>query len=70
MSGSFRSHICIRLRASTIIIHRFRTFQDLHGVNAHQTKRMKILIAYDGSEFVDAALDDLKNAGMPNTAEA
>lgn len=31
---------------------------------------MKILIAYDGSEFVDAALDDLKNAGLPKTAEA
>ncbi|MDQ5846958.1 MAG: universal stress protein [Acidobacteriota bacterium] len=31
---------------------------------------MKVLIAYDGSECADAALEDLKNAGMPKTAEA
>lgn len=30
---------------------------------------MKILIAYDGSECADAALEDLKNAGLPKTAE-
>src|ERR1041384_178512 len=31
---------------------------------------MKILIAYDGSECADAALDDLKLAGLPENAEA
>jgi len=31
---------------------------------------MKILIAYDGSEYADAALEDLKYAGLPKTAEA
>ena len=31
---------------------------------------MKILIAYDGSEFAEAALEDLKSAGLPKTAEA
>lgn len=31
---------------------------------------MKLLVAYDGSECADAALDDLKNAGLPRTAEA
>ena len=31
---------------------------------------MKILIAYDGSQCADAALDDLKSAGLPKTAEA
>jgi nucleotide-binding universal stress UspA family protein len=31
---------------------------------------MKILIAYDGSDCADAALEDLKNAGLPKTAEA
>ena len=31
---------------------------------------MKILIAYDGSECADAALDDLKNAGLPTTSKA
>lgn len=31
---------------------------------------MKILIAYDGSESADAAIEDLKSAGFPKTAEA
>ncbi|MCM3904497.1 MAG: universal stress protein, partial [Pyrinomonadaceae bacterium] len=31
---------------------------------------MKILIAYDGSECADAALEDLKSAGLPKTVEA
>lgn len=31
---------------------------------------MKILIAYDGSECADAALEDLRSAGLPKTAEA
>ena len=30
---------------------------------------MKILIAYDGSEGADAALDDLPRAGLPGAAE-
>ncbi len=33
-------------------------------------EEMKVLIAYDGSEFADAALDDLRNAGLPDSAEA
>ena len=32
--------------------------------------RMKILIAYDGSECAESALDDLKRAGLPRRAEA
>ncbi|HSE20063.1 MAG TPA: universal stress protein [Pyrinomonadaceae bacterium] len=31
---------------------------------------MKILIGYDGSECAEAALDDLKRAGLPESAEA
>ncbi len=31
---------------------------------------MKILIGYDGSECADAALEDLKSAGLPKTTEA
>ena len=31
---------------------------------------MKILIAYDGSPCADAALDDLRRAGLPCEAEA
>lgn len=33
-------------------------------------ENLKILIAYDGSECADAALEDLKSAGLPKTAEA
>ena len=32
--------------------------------------RMKIVIGYDGSEHADAALDDLRQAGLPRDAEA
>ncbi len=31
--------------------------------------KMKMLIAYDGSSFSDAALDDLQRAGLPSKAE-
>ena len=31
--------------------------------------RMKILVAYDGSECADAALDDLRRAGLPPDAQ-
>jgi nucleotide-binding universal stress UspA family protein len=33
-------------------------------------QKMKILIAYDGSSCADAALDDLRYAGLPRVAEA
>ena len=31
---------------------------------------MKILVGYDGSESADAALDDLRRAGLPREAKA
>jgi nucleotide-binding universal stress UspA family protein len=31
--------------------------------------RMNILVAYDGSECADAALDDLRRAGLPSDAQ-
>jgi len=31
---------------------------------------MKILIGYDGSEYADAAIEDLQYAGLPNEVEA
>lgn len=34
------------------------------------TENMKIVIAYDGSECADVALDDLKQAGLPAVAQA
>lgn len=33
-------------------------------------EKMKILIAYDGSDYADAALDDLRRAGLPRDVEA
>jgi len=33
-------------------------------------ERVKVLIAYDGSAYADAALDDLRRAGLPREAEA
>lgn len=33
-------------------------------------ERMKVLIAYDGSAHADAALDELRRAGLPREAEA
>ena len=33
-------------------------------------RKMKIVIGYDGSEYADAALDDLLHAGLPRDAEA
>ncbi|MCS6874284.1 MAG: universal stress protein [Pyrinomonadaceae bacterium] len=32
-------------------------------------KNFKVLIGYDGSSFADAAIDDLKNAGLPDNTE-
>ena len=34
------------------------------------SERLKILIGYDGSACADAALDDLRRAGLPDVAEA
>lgn len=34
------------------------------------SKRMKILIGYDGSSYADAAVDDLRRAGLPSEIEA
>jgi hypothetical protein len=33
-------------------------------------ERMRILIGYDGSECADAAIDDLRCAGLPSDASA
>jgi nucleotide-binding universal stress UspA family protein len=34
------------------------------------SEKMKILVAYDGSDCADAALDDLQRAGLPDAVEA
>jgi nucleotide-binding universal stress UspA family protein len=40
------------------------------GDLAEMTEKMKVLVAYDGSECADAVLDDLKKAGLPASLEA
>lgn len=40
------------------------------GVRCNGRKMMRILIGYDGSDSADAALDDLRLAGLPRDAEA
>ncbi|CAN5767368.1 hypothetical protein BH20ACI3_BH20ACI3_22220 [soil metagenome] len=34
------------------------------------SKRMKLLIGYDGSSYADTAIDDLQRAGLPSNVEA
>jgi nucleotide-binding universal stress UspA family protein len=34
------------------------------------SKRMRILVGYDGSSYADAAVDDLRRAGLPSEVEA
>ena len=41
-----------------------------HGCHRVRVTLMKLLIAYDGSEYADAALDDLTHAGLPSKGEA
>ena len=41
----------------------------MEAKEAVTTEKMKILIAYDGSDCAEAALDDLQRAGLPRVAE-
>jgi nucleotide-binding universal stress UspA family protein len=46
--------------------------QDVHQNGEKMTEergRMKILVAYDGSDCAESAIDDLKRAGLPRRAE-
>jgi nucleotide-binding universal stress UspA family protein len=40
------------------------------GTHSEMTDLMRILIGYDGSECAEAALDDLRSAGLPERCEA
>jgi nucleotide-binding universal stress UspA family protein len=43
---------------------------EMKGKTMGERSRMKILIAYDGSDSAESAIDDLKRAGLPPQAEA
>jgi nucleotide-binding universal stress UspA family protein len=45
-------------------------FIKMEGKMMEDRNRMKILIAYDGSDGAESAIDDLKRAGLPRRAEA
>jgi nucleotide-binding universal stress UspA family protein len=47
-----------------------RTFIKMEVKIMEDKSRMKILIAYDGSEGAERAIEDLKRAGLPRRAEA
>src|SRR5512145_1901372 len=49
---------------------RYRMFIKMEEKMMEDKDRMKILIAYDGSECAESAIDDLKRAGLPRRAEA
>jgi nucleotide-binding universal stress UspA family protein len=46
------------------------TLQGAKLVRASIPEQTKVLIAYDGSSYADAALDDIRHAGLPRVAEA
>jgi nucleotide-binding universal stress UspA family protein len=50
-----------------IVCHQERSGYAEEGL---MSEKMKLLIAYDGSSCADAALDDLRHAGLPHAAEA
>ena len=49
---------------------RMKTAASKRGKGNAMNEKMKILIAYDGSDCAEAALKDLQRAGLPKMAEA
>jgi nucleotide-binding universal stress UspA family protein len=62
MTGGIGGTVVAQSRFSTLIKMEEKMMED--------KDRMKILIAYDGSECAESAIDDLKRAGLPRRAEA
>src|SRR5678809_552679 len=46
-----------------------RDCSNVKRTSSGEREKMKILVAYDGSDCADAALEDLKKAGLDTTAE-
>ena len=47
----------------------WRRGEQSEAAERNESIEMKVLIAYDGSDFADAILDDLRYAGLPPSAE-
>src|SRR5262245_23215103 len=60
-----------RRRHARALLRGDRAAKTTHGKTEGEdmANRMKILIGYDGSECADAALDDLRMAGLPSDAQ-
>jgi nucleotide-binding universal stress UspA family protein len=60
----------LRIGGTVVAQSNFRMFVETEEKMMEEKKRMKILIAYDGSEGADRIIGDLKRAGLPRRAEA
>src|SRR6266545_3583073 len=60
-----------RRRHTRALLRRDRAAETAHGKIEVEdmANRMKVLVAYDGSECADAALDDLRRAGLPSDSQ-
>jgi nucleotide-binding universal stress UspA family protein len=60
----------VRIGGTAVAQSQRRMFIKMEEKMMEDRDRMKILIAYDGSECAESAIDDLKRAGLPRRAEA
>src|ERR671925_1657443 len=60
----------IIISGTEVALSHYRMFIKREEKIMEDRDRMKILIAYDGSECAELAIDDLKRAGLPTRAEA
>ncbi len=60
----------VRIGGTVVAQSHYRIFIKMEEKVMEERDRMKILIAYDGSECAESAIDDLKRAGLPRRAEA
>src|SRR5215831_18637145 len=60
----------VRISGTAVAQSHRRMFIKMEEKTMKERDRMKILIAYDGSECAESAIDDLKRAGLPRRAEA
>src|SRR5262245_222423 len=60
----------VRIGGTVVAQSRYRVLIKMEEKMMEERNRMKILIAYDGSECAESAIVDLKRAGLPRRAEA
>jgi hypothetical protein len=60
----------VRIGGIVVAQSQRRVFIKTEERMTEERDRMKILIAYDGSEGAESTIDDLKRAGLPRRADA